>query len=473
MVYLYIEKNTIKLISLKKTLIGQQETSFSEKSYEADLLKDGKVINVDLLASAVKEVVTSNPTIDNQVFLILPQEAFLFIRAEVPSDIAPSALTSFIKDKARASFPVDPDLCLTAPFVQEANEQKVVSFFGLSKDVFNDYQQAFSLIDLKITSVIPDSLAYFKLFEKTLRKEKRETILYGSYEKSQLSGYVFDTFGLLQEKKLILEVKKEEKLEEILKEETENMAENKIKLNRIILSGEASEKIRQDTFTKAVGVWTNPLKRIIPNFYNEYLKILVVDGKKPFPLLAFDVCFGAFIFHQENHDFSLLKEGVKISSKKSLSLPRITLPKKPVLLFLGSFLLSFLIFIVISNLRINLKLPSIKRPEPTTIPTQTPTPTPSFKKEDLKIKILNGSGTVGKAADVKNILKDKGYGEIITGNANNYNYEKTEVQIKKQFVQISPTLKTDLKDYLTSFKQSELESTSTADLMLIIGKDFK
>ena len=103
MIYLYLEKNTIKLISLKKTLLGQQETSFNEKTYETDLLKDGHVVNIDLLASAVKEVtsLSSGSLHDNQVFLILPQEAFYFFRAEVPGDIAPSALTSFIKDKAR------------------------------------------------------------------------------------------------------------------------------------------------------------------------------------------------------------------------------------------------------------------------------------------------------------------------------------------------------------------------------------
>jgi len=475
MIYLYLDRNTIKLLYLKKTLLGQQETSFNEKTYETDLLKDGHVINIDLLASAIKEVTTlsAGSSSDNQVFLILPQEAFYFFRAEVPGDIAPSALTSFIKDKARSIFPLDPDLCLTGSFIQEANEQKVVSFFGLSKEVFNEYQQVLSLIDLRISSVISETLALFKLFEKTLRREKREIILYGSFENNRLSGYLFDTFGLLEEKRLILEIKEEDKLEKVLKEEVENMAENKIRLNRIILSGEASEKIRQDTFTKAVGAWTNPLKRIIPNFYDEYLKMLVVEGKKSFPILRFDVCFGAFIFHLENPDFSLLKEAAKISLRKPLFLPKLTLPKKPVLLFLGSFILSFLIFVIISNIKFNLKLPLIKKPEPTAIPTHTPIPTSSFKKEELKIKVLNGSGIAGKATDVKNILKDKGYGEIITDNADSFDYVKTEVQIKKFYSQAVSMLKTDLKDYLTDFKESALDASSTADLILIVGRDFK
>ena len=39
--------------------------------------------------------------------------------------------------------------------------------------------------------------------------------------------------------------------------------EENVSLNRIILSGAGSEKFRQDLFTKEIGVWTNPLKKII------------------------------------------------------------------------------------------------------------------------------------------------------------------------------------------------------------------
>lgn len=181
MLYLCLDKNTIKLISLRKTLLGQQETSFFEKQYETNLIEKGLVANVDLLASAIKEALSSSSDksiTQDQVVLVLPQEAFYFLRTQVPSDIAPSALNSFISDKARASFPISLDDCLTSTFVRDTDREKMITLFGISKDVFENYQNSLSLIDLKIKTIIPEAMAYFKLFEKTLRNEKKENIFY-------------------------------------------------------------------------------------------------------------------------------------------------------------------------------------------------------------------------------------------------------------------------------------------------------
>ena len=478
MLYLFLDKNSIKLIFLKRTILGQQETSFFEKIYETNFIEDGKVLNVDLLASAMKEVLTSasEKTIsDNSVFLVLPQESFYFMRSQVPDDIAPTALNSFIADKARSSFPVSPDDCFTTTFIRNGNSEKTINFFGIAKDTFESFQKAFSLIDLKISALIPETLSYFKLFEKTLRNEKKENILYITLKNDSIYGYLYDSFGLLNDKKIEFTIKDLKDAEAAIKEKVEELSSNGTKLNRIILSGEPSDKIRQDTFTKAVGVWTNPLKRIVPTFYEEYLKQLVVEGKKAFPLLTFDACFGAFIFASENKDFSFFKGGLRIKSTRSFTLPKVSLPKKEIFLFIGSFVLSFLLFVLLSKV----KLPNfgnkiaIKNNAPISPTAVIPSPSPSFKKEDLKIKVLNGGGVAGKATEVKEILTKKGYGDIITGNADNFDYVMTEVQIKKSFIQIGATLKTDLKDYLESFKQVELAGTSSADIVFIIGQDFK
>lgn len=171
--YIFIDDRTIKLLNLKKTLLGQEETSYYEKKYETNLLDKGKPANLDLLASALKEVITNSAKNDSQVTLVLPQESFLFFRAEVPSDIAPTALNSFITDKARSVLPVMPEEIVSDSFVKENNGQKVVTFYGLNKEVFESYQQTLSLIDLKVSSILPETLAYYKLFEKTLRNEKK------------------------------------------------------------------------------------------------------------------------------------------------------------------------------------------------------------------------------------------------------------------------------------------------------------
>jgi len=464
-------------------MLGQYETVFFEKKHEAQLIDKGKVVNTDLLASAIKEALSLSspkPITDKEVFLILQQDAFYFLRTEVPNDIASSAIAPFIRDKARATLSVDLDNCIHDFFVQETSSQKVLTLYALDRETIKDYQQALSLIDLKIFSILPDTLTYFKLFEKTLRKEKKENILYVHDDKEALFGYIFDSYGLVEPSKWSTVPDPSVKLETVLKEKAKELEEKKSKLNRLVLSGPLSETIRQDTFTKTVGVWTNPLKRIIPTFYQEYLKLLVMNDGKSFPILNLDACFGAFIFHQENKEFSLVKQGLKFNKpSRSFNLPTVSLPLKEIGMFVASFVVSFLFFLLISHLKLSLPSfsfnkssnPPVKTISPT--PTVLPTPTPSFKKEDLKIKVLNGSGTVGKATQVKDILKNKGYQEILTGNADNFDYKQSEVQVKKSKLEAVGMLKADLKDYTSSIKQTVLDEKEAADVVFIIGQNFK
>lgn len=479
MIYLYLDRNTIKLLYLKKTILGQQETLYCQKIYSSDLIDKGKVTNIDLLASAIKEVISSSnkPVNENQVCLILPQEFFSFFRTTVPSDIAASALNSFISDKARSILPVDNTDLASDFFIQESENEKIVTYFGINQETLLSLKQAMTLIDFKINSIIPDTMAYFKLFEKTLRKEKKETILYAELGPDILSGYLFDSCGLIDDKKISIKYSEEDKIADVLKAKIDEITNDKKKINRIIISGEKSDNIRQDTFTKSVGVWTNPLKRIVPTFYEEYLKMIIPKDGKAFPILTYDVCFGAFILSEENKSFSLLKNSVN-SNKNKISLPKIKMPKKEVLLFASSFVVSFLLFILISKFKINFKLPDFMAKKnvvtitPTVVPP-TPTPTPNFKKEEVKIKILNGSGVKGKATEIKEILKNKGYTEIVTDNAENFYYKITEIQVKKDKAQLADMVKNDLKDYLTSPKVTTLDDKEAADLVLIFAADFK
>ncbi|MEK7597852.1 MAG: LytR C-terminal domain-containing protein [Patescibacteria group bacterium] len=478
MIYLYLDKNTIKLLYLKKTILGQQETLYNQKTYESDLIDKGKIINIDLLASAIKEVITSSnkPVSDNQISLILPQEFFSFFRTTVPSDIAATALNSFISDKARSILPVDNTDLASDYFVQESEQEKVVTYFGINQETLSSIKQALTLIDFKIVSIVPDTMAYFKLFEKTLRKEKKETILYAELGPDILSGYLFDSYGLIDDKKISIEYSETDKIADILKAKIDEIVTEKKKVNRIIISGEKSDTIRQDTFTKSVGVWTNPLKRIVPTFYEEYLKMLVPKDGKVFPILTYDVCFGAFILSEENKKFSLLKNNNLYRNK--VTLPKIKMPKKEVFLFIGSFVISFLLFVLISKFGNNFKLPNFMAKKnvvtvtPTVVPP-TPTPTPNFKKEEVKIKILNGSGVKGKATEIKEILRKKGYVEILTDNADNFDYKITEIQVKKDKPQLGEMMKNDLKDYVTSPKITVLDDKEASDLVLIFASDFK
>ncbi len=483
--YLSLDKNQLKLLYLKKTLLSQYESAYYEKTHQVNLLIDGKITSTDLLASAIKEAVTtisSTPIKEKEVYLILPQQAFLFMRTEVPKDLAPTAIDSFIKDKARAAFPGEIDNTLSDYILTTNDKEQQVIFYAINADLFKKYTEVFNLINLQIVSLIPETLAFYKLFEKTLRKEKKEFILYSTLGQNHISGYLYDSFGPLDQTKAIDEVLTDSALvEKILKEKADKYEQDGRKINRIILSGENSEHIRQDTFTKNVGVWTNPLKRIIPDFYQDYLKLLISDPNKPLPFLQYDVCIGAFIFSIENKKFSFFKSGFSKLNKPAFTSAPIKLPLKEIFIFVGSFFLSFILWMFISRMDISFFKNPAKTPEiveTTPSPTRQPpsptlVPSPSFDKKTIRIKVLNGSGISGKAGDVKTALTEKGYQEILTGNADEFDYTITEIQVKKESTDSAAVIKNDLKENVTAPKITSLDDEETADIVIIVGTDFK
>ncbi|OGK21242.1 hypothetical protein A3C23_01885 [Candidatus Roizmanbacteria bacterium RIFCSPHIGHO2_02_FULL_37_13b] len=480
MIYLFLDKNTVKLLSLSKALLGQFNSVYFQKNHENDLWQTGKVINVDLIASAVKEALTlSRPqaVTEKEVCLILPQSTFEFKVYDIPIDISESAILPFIRDKARADLQMSlSDLMYDYLLIKQNGHAKVL-FFALSKSVYNSYLQALQLLGLQIANVVPETLAYFKLFEKTLRAEKKENILYVFYKEHESFSYLYNSFGLLYSTKYPV---KKEGFELALKNVIEKLKKENVSLNRIILSGAGSEKFRQDLFTKEIGVWTNPLKKIILNFYQEYLKLIIISPSEPFPFLDYDVCLGAFIFSKENTQFRLNQpQGDKSSSPKmKLKLPNIGLKLRDISIFVFSFILTFLAIYLIPKLNINLPLQQSKQIVPVKIiPTSTikPLPTPMVDKKTLKIKILNGSGVKGLAAVAKKTLQEKEYVEILTGNADSFDMDKTSVQVKEDKKAILNLFLTDINSLLKLDKSqiSTLESSQSADIILILGKDFE
>lgn len=485
MLYLYLDTNRIKILHLKKTLLGQHEASFFQKKHEIDLLEKGKATNIDVLASAIKEGTTQlGVTSEKQVFLILPQESFSFLRTEVPKDLNASALSAFIQDKVRTSFAAGERPFFFDSFVKETDKQKHVTVFAVEETVLTGFAEALRLLGLKVVGVLPESLAYFKLFEKTLRADKKENIFYVTFDKDSLLGYLYDSGGLVLNEGWRKTLTSDKKLEEILKAKVEEFKEKGKKLNRVILSGEKSTGIRQDTFTKDIGVWTNPLKRIIPTFYQDYIKQLVVPKDTPFPLLAYDVCFGAFVFAQENKDFQILKKPFKAKGTRNFSFGGFPLFRREVLIFLVSAIVSFGAFLALSKTDFsNFKLPNIdipkskqtvKAPVKDSEKKATPTSAPRINKEELKIKVLNGSGEAGKASDMKDALTEAGYQEIITGNAETFDFEQTVIQVKEDFEAAGDVLAEDLKDSVEDPKIETLEDEDEAsDVIIIVGTDFK
>lgn len=494
MLYIYLDTHQIKLLQLKKSLLGSYEAAFYKKIFDTDLLENGLPKNIDVINSAVKktlELIPETPLRDRDVTLIIPQPLFLFFRADMPVDITTSVVDSYVKEKLQTELKMNPEDCYYSYFIQESENQKKIIFYGIQKDTFQSISQPFTLLELKLQSIIPESLAYYKLFEKTLRVNKKETIWFVNYDNTSLNGYVYDSFGLLEPDRLSYTISDGEKIEKILQKKASEYTAKNIKLNRLILSGQKAEKVRQDTFTKDVGVWTNPLFRIIPHFYNDYLKLLQHE-KAPVPILEHDVMLGAFIFSLENKQFSLVqrKKTTQAFVKSATEMTTKKMPWRGIILFIISFVITFIGLYFLSKMNIfgkmsGFKLPTFSAPAlftkntPTPEPSPTPegpTPTtvPQIDRATVRIKVLNGSGIPGKASDVKEFLNSKGYEEILTGNADAFDYETTVVQIRAENnSELKALISEDIASQVSKPTFEALDEEEASDIVILVGTDFK
>src|SRR3990167_11106206 len=174
-------------------------------------------------------------------------------------------------------------------------------------------------------------------------------------------GFVYDATGLLQDDRITL---KDDIVESLKKEIEDLQKKHTLTLNRIILSGPKSKDTRQDFFTKDVGVWTNPLEKIIQNFYSEYVKLLIPTEGTQFAPLQFSVNLGAFIFDCEKDQFQPLSPNRKIKvtqsgdSKRNISLPASPFGKRDIGIFLLSLIISFGIILGASKIK---NIPKIKK----------------------------------------------------------------------------------------------------------------
>lgn len=117
-------------------------------------------------------------------------------------------------------------------------------------------------------------------------------------------------------------------------------------------------------------------------------------------------------------------------------------------------------------------------PTPTTKTTPTPakgTPTPtgsatSLDRSLLKVAVLNGSGEAGAATKASDALKKLGYDVVSSGNADNFDYADTQIQVKSTKKNYLSQLKSDLSDTYTIGSATADYTGTDADAVVIVGK---
>lgn len=502
MVIFHIKPQEITLLHLKKSapLLGGSEARWSARELAKPVIRDGLIVSVDILASAMKEtLVEASVTTDKDVIVVLDHSLYKLVRTEIPQDMDKSGYHSYLKNAYLNETKDVEGSCMFEMIVKEFESRKFGFVYTFSLESLEMLEKSMSLLDMKASFIVPEHIAYYAIFEKTLRLDKHEYILFAKYESSTLEGYLFDTFGPLPNQKTWKKDKvTTSNIESILKDKSQDIEKEVTKLNRIIIAGSNSEKIRQDTFTKNVGVWTNPLKRILPNFYEEYLNLLrpKSDSAPIFPTLTYPALFGGFVTTQDGKSFPFRESKTTTNEKVNVQNAQVNhsntnnmgtnsegksfkIPKEAIL-FLVIFVVTFALFYFIAasrsqegvGLSFLTKPTETPTPSPSPVPP-TPTPTVIVKREEVNVKVLNGTGVAGQAGGLKAALLKAGYVGVVTDNADKYDYTQSIIQIKSGKEYLQTTILGDIKDFITDPKVETLSGTETADVVIIIGKDIK
>lgn len=190
-----------------------------------------------------------------------------------------------------------------------------------------------------------------------------------------------------------------------------------------------------------------------------------------------------------------MEEGSQQSSYSTFTSPtqnRRSGKNKKILLLVALIVVLGLVAFGISRLIGNKGVDSTSNatsPTPTTTPTTTPTPaetsgtpTPTTKltptptktavvTKNLTLQVLNGAGIAGAGKKAADFLTGLGYNVVSTGNADNFDYQQTEIQIKSGKASLLATLKKDLSaNYTVGATSTDLSASSSADAVVIVGK---
>ena len=524
-----ISDASIEALKLKKNLFGKKSvSSIGRIELEEGIIKNGEVLDPQKLAEKIGGLVKKG-----KINFTLPDLRIFTHRLVLPSDVARSAVNSFLREKVVEVIPFEfDDLIYDFKIVNETEEGKEILFIGLSKEILAGYLKTFEILKLIPFVAVPESLAAFETFKNTVVKD--EIVLYIDVGSKTSAFSFFDRFGafLTLNKPVETRLLKQEikKAGAFLKEKHDK------EIKRIILGGGGSLEIDGESFSKEIGTWTTKVDKILEDRLSK--ASLNFKSEKLSPVLFLNV-LGLSLLAQKKEELNLLRETknllVEIKEKKeeeekkkkegadkgkegggeegreekegkekegedegkkggnkeeeAKESQEETKKESGISKFLGRVLKfkRFLIIIFVALLTFSIiyffiKKPLTKKPgeqtitvSPTVEPvgaTATPTSTIEVERKDLKIKVLNGSGIAGRAGEAADTLEELGYQVMVTGNADSFDYGETMIKIKEEKKNFLSLLTNDLETvYTVSSEESLLAEEEEVDAVVIVGKE--
>lgn len=502
-----ISDSSIEGLKLKKGLFGKLSVAaFGRVELEPGIVGKGEILDAEKLAEKLTQIVKKG-----KISFTVPDLRTFTCRVSLPADVSGSAVQSFLEDKVVQVVPEElKNLAYDFKLIKETKEDKEVLFIGIAKRILAGYLKLFQSLKLSPQIAVPESLAAFEIFGSTIVRD--EVVLYVDMGSKTSTLSFFDKFGPFLTLNKTVETKA---LERELKKANQFLKEkHKKEIKRVVLGGGQSLEIDGEAFSKKTGMWITKADKILTDRLKKIGLKLNLDKYSP---VLFLNALGLCLLTQRKEKLNLLRDKAKIlavsgeekgkgkgerEKSGNLTAEQSEIEKleeegkggkekeemgkerderhsilsrfKPLLIAILPAILSFLVIFALAKKPWQKQEGAEVPPSPTVQPTSvlaTPTPSAEFKPEDLKIKILNGSGIAGEAGRAASHLEEKGYQVIETGNADSFDYQETVIKIKKEKKDFLPLLTNDLKTvYTVSSEEIELGEEEDADVVVIVGK---
>jgi len=503
MTILSLLQESLHIVSINKPYFGKATTTEGSVTISP---QHAQQFDVDVWATYVKKLLEKANRANKgkqKVHLILGQRFFTFVRIDIPVETPSGSVPEYIRHHL---FESTPSISPQDSYVYETVTNRGMVYanaYVLPLQTRAQVQTLLDLFDISVEKIYPEAPLLFSTFSHTLNKNKQEPVFFLEYGQYQSTGLMFDAQGLLDAQVRILD-------SHTIIAELKKIVTSKPKPARLIVSGKLSTEIRQDSFTKEVGMWTNPLHRILQDslvqkkavtiqlqehtlaYLREITLLHALDEKKE--LISFLPQTTKAYVPAPTAEPEPVAETVPeptpveppIKSEPTISSPSgISASPQPtssprwvimavVMLVTASITLG--IAYGVSNLSFSFampKLPFLAKPTPSPTPQPTATPTPTLApiaRKDISLSIENGVGTTGLAGTYQERLTNLGYKVTTTGNADNYDYTVTVIKTGNRA--IYERLKKDLSEFLSGAPQYET-STDTDSAVIILGSDSK
>ncbi|OGC78052.1 hypothetical protein A2619_03160 [candidate division WWE3 bacterium RIFOXYD1_FULL_39_9] len=436
-----INKNVLKLTAI----INDSLQSFSIETPK-DSINDSKIVNVEQAAELLGKFISDSIKVTKKKFslsfIVEPQDVFLsFVTVNKNGTEIEEQIVNEFKTKLRGENLEDMYFSYEkiAPFVYQVA--------AIKKEVLETYIQLSNILGIPLKAVIPWVLLlpkYVNTNDSAIFISKTEDDQVVAL--SELGGIYFTG---------VYEVEKN--TEELQKLVQELSVYKRAKPIDIIYT------LNYETFSLAMGYSVRPVD--VPNLGE------VQPGFEINILANYMLDFAPDLINSQTNLLTLIP--VPVVEKKSLSLVQV-----------GSAIGAFIIVGVLIGGFMYLKgvngqpqpdlvadqtsvLSSVDEPTEATASEQVVAPV--LKKEELSIRVENGSGINGIAAKSKTSLEKFGY-KVLEIDTAAQNEDTTVLRFKKSKIAYKDLLVADSKDIYPDAKvEDTLEETATYDLLIIVG----